>query len=91
MENILISGGSGLVGSYLSVKLIERGYKVSLFSRNANTNSHLKMYNWNISKNEIDKEAIESADYIINLTGANLGVNRWFAQRKKEIFNSKIN
>ncbi|HOB83756.1 MAG TPA: NAD-dependent epimerase/dehydratase family protein [Bacteroidales bacterium] len=33
MKNILITGGTGLVGRHLARKLKDKGYKVSLLSR----------------------------------------------------------
>lgn len=30
MKNVLITGGAGFIGSYLSLKLIERGYKIKI-------------------------------------------------------------
>ena len=32
MEKILITGGAGYIGSMLSTKLVELGYKVELFA-----------------------------------------------------------
>ena len=88
--SVLISGGSGLIGKYLTQMLVERDYRVALFSRSLTSGHHLNVYNWDIKKGEVEQEAIESADYIIHLTGANIGVNRWFLARKKEIYNSRI-
>jgi len=38
----------------------------------------------------IEKEAIETADYIIHLAGANIGDKRWSKQRRKLIIDSRV-
>lgn len=72
--NIVISGGTGLIGRHLSKKLREAGYSVSVLSR---------------SEPESVK-AIDEADYIVHLAGANIGAGRWTARRKKEILSSRV-
>ncbi len=83
MKKILISGGSGLVGKHLYWKLINKGYSVAVLSRTKIKNADVKTYYWDLEKNEIEKEAIETADYIIHLAGANIGEKRWTKKRKK--------
>lgn len=177
-KNILITGGTGLVGQRLTAKLLARGYTVSYLTRNRNgigsleyktdtplaeiidgteetlntkalgkrlaqdltvtnidhfldpqtglptqvehhevllnkghlitaydvesileskipyisiqkENAYIKLYEWDISKNYIDEEAITNADYIIHLAGAGVADESWTAARKKEILESR--
>jgi uncharacterized protein (TIGR01777 family) len=90
METVLITGASGLVGSYLSKKLIEKGYHVAILGRKSEKDTTLQKFSWNIEKNEIDENAFENVDYIIHLAGANIGDRRWTVKRKKEILDSRI-
>ena len=90
MKKILISGGSGLVGKHLYWKLINKGYSVAVLSRTKIKNADVKTYYWDLEKNEIEKEAIETADYIIHLAGANIGEKRWTKKRKKIILESRV-
>ena len=90
MKTILITGGSGLVGSYLSKKLIEKGYVVATLGRQSKKQSDIPNYTWNIEKNELEEGALENVDYIIHLAGANIGESRWTTKRKKEIVDSRI-
>ncbi len=90
MTTILISGGTGLVGRYLCKKLKEKGYKVAILSRVSRQDLETPTYNWNIARNEIDKKAIETADYIIHLAGANIGRKRWTKKRKQLIIESRV-
>jgi uncharacterized protein len=91
MATILITGGTGLVGRFLCKKLKDKGYSVAILGRASQKNGETPTYSWDIDKNEIEKEAIESADYIIHLAGANIGDKRWTAKRKKIIIDSRVN
>jgi len=91
MKKVLIAGGSGQIGIYLSKILIEKGYRVSILSRRKIYFERMQTYLWDVEKGEIDTEAVETADYIINLSGANIGAKRWSLKRKNEILNSRVN
>lgn len=90
MTTILITGGTGLVGRFLSKKLKDKGYSVAILGRESQKVAGIITYTWGIDKNEIEKEAIEKADYIIHLAGANISESRWTAKRKKIIIDSRV-
>jgi uncharacterized protein (TIGR01777 family) len=90
MAKVLITGGTGLIGKHLSRKLQENGYEVALLSRTKRNENKLNTYIWDYNKNEIDKEAINTSDFIIHLAGVNLGERRWTSKRKQLIFDSRI-
>ncbi len=86
-EVVLITGGTGLIGSVLQTILHDAGYEVILLSRNAkNENSYL----WDVEKNFIDKQAILKADHLIHLAGAGIADKPWTEARKKEIIDSRV-
>jgi uncharacterized protein len=87
---ILISGGSGLIGTRLSEMLIDQGYEVALLSRNPDKFSHYKTFRWDIKNATIDDSAITYADYIIHLAGAGLADEKWTNERKREILRSRV-
>ncbi len=89
MKTILITGGSGLIGSTLQQKLISKGYTVFILSRQKSDNSN--SFYWDIEKNEIEDEAILKADFIIHLAGAGIADKRWTETRKKELIESRVN
>ena len=91
MQHILITGGFGLIGKHLSKKLEENGYDVAILSRENTTKTSYKTYTWDVTKKYIEKEAIENADFIIHLAGANIGEKRWNQKRKKELLDSRVN
>jgi apolipoprotein D and lipocalin family protein len=83
MAKVLITGGTGLIGQHLSRKLLKNGYDVVVLSRHRskNNDAEIPVYYWDIDKNEIDQEALNSCDYIIHLAGVNIGEKRWTDQR----------
>ena len=90
MQTVLITGGTGLVGSRLSRTLKERGYKVIHLSRKENLNSTFPAYKWNIDKGEIDNRALEQADYIVHLAGAGVADKPWTKKRREIIIDSRM-
>jgi len=90
MKTVLISGGTGLIGKHLCRKLKEAGYTVGLLSRQSSHNSDIAVFSWDPAKNEIDLNAISSADYIIHLAGAGIGDKRWTKKRRQIISDSRI-
>ncbi len=90
MPNILITGGTGTIGRILAELLIKKGYNVSLLSRTKNINSEINTYIWNLVEGFIEDGAIETADYIVHLAGADIADKRWSKKRKTEIIDSRI-
>lgn len=90
MQTVLITGGTGLVGSRLSRTLKERGYKVIHLSRTENMDSTFPAYKWDIDKGEIDNRALEQADYIVHLAGAGVADKTWTKKRKQIIIDSRV-
>ncbi|PSL04371.1 TIGR01777 family oxidoreductase [Cecembia rubra] len=88
MKNILITGGSGLLGKKITQLLERKGYTVAWLSRSPKQNSQ-KSFLWDVSKQEIDPEAILWADAVIHLAGEGVADKRWTAARKKAILESR--
>jgi len=90
METILIAGGTGLIGKYLAQLLFEKGYSIKILSRRKLKNDSFEYFVWDVKNNYLEEDALKDVSHIINLTGANIGSNRWTATRKKEILSSRI-
>ncbi|UCS94919.1 TIGR01777 family oxidoreductase [Echinicola marina] len=88
MKNILITGGSGLVGQKLTKVLEKTGYQVAWLSRFPEKQSQ-KSFSWDINQMKIDRQALEWADAIVHLAGAGVAEKRWTAARKKLILESR--
>jgi uncharacterized protein len=88
--NVLITGGSGLVGTRLTELLLQKGFSVSHLSRKPTTNNgKIKTYHWDVAKGIIDERAIQEADYLVHLAGAGIADENWSDARKKEIIESR--
>lgn len=100
MATVLITGGTGTVGTRLTELLMHKGYSVIIVGRGGNqkkvvdttgnTNTYLRYAKWNIANQTIDEWAIREADFIVHLAGAGVADQRWSAARKKEIADSRI-
>lgn len=87
MAKVLITGGTGLIGSKLKGILNNKGFEVAILSRNPkNENEYL----WDVSKNYIDPKALTNTDYIIHLAGAGIADKRWSPKRKQLIIDSRV-
>jgi uncharacterized protein (TIGR01777 family) len=88
-KSILLTGGSGLVGSVLTKALLDKGYTVSHLSRKPGKNPQVKTFLWDVNKGQIDPACIEGVDTVVHLAGAGIAEKRWTKKRKQEIINSR--
>ena len=92
MANILITGGTGMVGRALTQVLVAKGHQVAILTRNPPSSNHpnISYYHWDIPSGIIDSAAILQADHIIHLAGAGVADKRWNKARKQEIVDSRV-
>ncbi|GAB3661596.1 TIGR01777 family oxidoreductase [Echinicola sediminis] len=88
MKNILITGGSGLVGKRLTKELESANYQVAWMSRSPEKQEQ-KSFGWDINQGTMDDEALQWSDAIIHLAGAGVAEKKWTSQRKKIILESR--
>ncbi len=88
-KNILISGGSGFVGTSLTEFLEDKGFNVAILSRREKVEG-VNSYKWDHNTNFIEDGAIEFADIIIHLAGESVAGGRWTDKRKERIINSRV-
>lgn len=105
MPTVLITGGTGMIGTALSRHLLNEGYNVIILSRNPRetavrhdvgterrifrSSGNLFYSRWDINKMTIDATALKEADYVVHLAGAGVADKRWTEDRKKEILESR--
>lgn len=89
MKKVLITGGTGLLGSRLITLLLQKGYEPLLLSRNPKPLSSIKQYRWNIEENYLDTQALKDADYIVHLAGEGIADKKWDSKRKQQILESR--
>ncbi len=92
MKKIIITGGSGFIGTQLTRVLLDRGYSVTVFDRVAPKIIHeqLTFVATDFSSDTGIVEPLQSADAIVHLAGASI-FNRWTQKYKQEIIDSRIN
>ena len=91
-QTVLITGGTGMVGKALTNALVKKGYKVIILTRNAGgkrQQEHVHYATWDVTKQQIDIAALQTADYIIHLAGAGVVEKKWTVAYKKEIQDSR--
>lgn len=91
MQTILITGGTGLVGTRLTEMLVEKKYQVIILSRSNQPSTHpnISFAQWDVAKQTIDVSVLSKVDYIVHLAGAGVADKRWTKKRKQEIVDSR--
>lgn len=93
MGTVLITGGTGLVGSALSEFLLREGYRVILYSRDPvppPAGPGLVYAHWDPALGLLDADALLEADWIIHLAGESLATGRWTPEKKRAISVSRV-
>lgn len=91
-KKIIITGGTGLVGTILTDFLLEKGHEIVFLSRTEGiTKKGIKKYKWDIDQNYIDEKAFEGITDIIHLAGTSVAGKRWSEKYKKDIYESRVN
>ncbi|MGM0546959.1 MAG: TIGR01777 family oxidoreductase [Bacteroidota bacterium] len=89
--NILITGGTGFIGSYLRNMLLREGHFLAIVSRNPNeygdeTAKNQQFVSWDDNL----AAQMEKADAVINLAGSSIFGKRWTKEVKQKIYSSRI-
>lgn len=86
--NILVTGGTGLIGQALIKRLNAQNAFVTVLTRN--TSKAKKIFNQKVNFIEkLSLEIIESTDVIINFAGEPIANKRWSASQKAKICQSR--
>ncbi len=90
---ILITGGSGFIGTHLSEYLLNKGHRVCAVGRSENPRRirHDKYRYITADTTQPGKwqEEVGEAEAVVNLAGATI-FNRWSTKYKKKIYDSRI-
>jgi len=100
---VIITGGTGLIGRALTKELSQSGYEIVLLSRNPGKASGLpsntQVIYWDGRTANGWGEMADGAEAIVNLAGESIAgdsilaliLDRWTAQRKRSILESRLN
>lgn len=90
MKKVIIAGGTGFIGRYLSEHYLKKGFDVVVLSRGeSKTEHHIRYVSWDGKTVSDWQEELENSYLLINLSGKTVAV-RHNSKNKKEILDSRI-
>ena len=94
MANVLVTGGTGFIGSRVCAALHQQGDTAHVLSRNAErAQTKLKsvraFYSWNPETEKLPSEATKDISSVVHLAGETIA-GRWNDEKKRRIRDSRI-
>ena len=83
----LITGGTGMIGQALIPHLRTRGFQVKILTRHPRSAEDIR---WNANSGAAELAALEGAELLVHLAGANVGAKRWSEAYKEELWDSRV-
>lgn len=92
MKTIGITGGTGLIGRYITKVLITKGYEVVILSRSPRTTSQNGVSGalFDAAAGKCDRQAISRLDAVMHLAGEPVAGKRWTKDQKDKIYSSRV-
>lgn len=92
MKSILITGGTGLIGSKLLDSIDKSVYNVYVLTRKKSYKENGVNYiNWDPENSVLDISHIKNLYSVINLAGESIDGSRWTSNYKRKILDSRVN
>ena len=92
MKSILITGGTGLIGSKLLDSIDKSVYNVYVLTRKKSYKENGVNYiNWDPENSVLDIAQIKNLYSVINLAGESIDGSRWTSNYKRKILDSRVN
>ncbi len=89
--NILLTGATGFIGSYLRQMLLRQGHLLTIVTRSPEEYENEKAKNQQfVSWDDDLAEEMNQVDAVINLAGASIFGRRWTDEVKEQIHSSRI-
>jgi uncharacterized protein (TIGR01777 family) len=91
---IIITGGTGMIGTALTKSLLLDGHQVWILSRNPSTRNlpdGARGVSWDGRTTTGWGTLVSEVDAVVNLAGESLGSGPWTTARKKRIISSRVN
>lgn len=87
--NVLVGGGTGFIGQYLTEALTSRGDSVTILTRSPQKYTPTDKVSYKSWDDDLSV-VVSEADAVINMAGTNLFEKRWTDAVKKEIIDSRV-
>jgi uncharacterized protein (TIGR01777 family) len=88
--DVVISGGTGLIGSALTRSLEADGHRVARLTRPQTKARTGDTVAWDPVAGTIDAAALDGVDLVVNFAGAGIGDKKWTPARKQEVVDSRL-
>jgi uncharacterized protein len=91
---VIITGGTGLIGTTLARDLVADGHEVIALSRKPSEReapAGVKLEKWDAKTGDSWHKFITADTAIVNLAGAGIADERWSEERKRIIVDSRVN
>lgn len=92
---VLITGGTGMIGTDLTESLVRDGHEVIVLTRDPGKvkppRSGVTLAKWDGQSASGWGHLVEGVDAVVNLAGENLASGHWTPARKKRIISSRVN
>lgn len=91
--NVIVVGGTGLIGTAFTQSLVTAGHRVWVLSRTpekARLPGIVEVIKWDGKTGHGWERLVKRADAIVNLAGENIGSAQWTTERKEKIRTSRI-
>jgi uncharacterized protein (TIGR01777 family) len=92
LMKLLITGGTGFIGTYLTRKLLQNGYDVTVIGRSSAPVVRSDLFHTitgDTTRNGSWQDALKDVDAVINLAGTSI-FHRWTSAYKQQIYDSRI-
>jgi uncharacterized protein (TIGR01777 family) len=86
---VAIAGASGLIGSALVKSLLSDGHQVTKITRPGGSVGAGSIL-WEPTRGNLESDALEGLDAVVNLAGENIGSSRWTKEKKRRIRDSRV-
>ncbi|MBI4482155.1 MAG: TIGR01777 family protein [Acidobacteria bacterium] len=94
--NVVVTGGTGLIGQKLCEALAQRGDQVTVLARHPGRVERVlfpkaRSFRWDAMGELPPQEALDRADAVVHLAGESIAAKRWSAAQKALIRDSRLN
>lgn len=90
MRRVLITGGTGFIGTALCRYLLEKGYRLTVWTRDASQSGLIGHMAIRYVESLDDLPPDQHIDHVVNLAGLALNSGRWNERRKQAFIDSRV-
>ena len=89
--NIVITGGTGLIGRHLIPRLLDLGHQITVVTRNPQKASSVLGPRVTLWQGLAEQSNLNGVDAVINLAGEPIADKRWTHEQKERLCQSRWN